>query len=90
MLVHEVVPQLRKFAEREEQPKRKKLVEEMAESVAEALNNADNIMAATREHANMSQSQRDALHELIKQFSKELNIDMRNKIMKDANRILKG
>jgi len=84
-----IVPALRKIADKEEGRKRKAL-EELAEAVQHALDEAEHREEVSRQYGDMSMRQRNALHELMLDYAKKINdIDFRNQMKKDANRIIK-
>ncbi len=87
--IETVVPALRKLAEKEDGRKRKAL-EELAEKVEAALNEAEHTRETSQQYGDMSMRQRNALHELILNYAKEINdIEFRNRMKRDAERVLK-
>jgi len=87
----QVVPELLNLAKTERDKKRKKAVEDIAETVDAVLTEAEEVREATRNVANVTLQQREALHALIKEYAKLIDdADERNNMLREAGRIVRG
>ena len=90
MELNEVIPTIKRFTTTEKDKTKIKQWAEIAEILETSLEGFELQVANSQEYANMTLKQRDALHSLIKQYTKRIpDAELANALMKEANKVLK-